>query len=401
MANLELMQELSVETPSKILMLVADGLGGLPGPDGMSELEVARIPNLDQLAAESITGLIQHVPPGLTPGSGPGHLALFGYDPMVFDIGRGVLEALGIDFDLQPGDLAARGNFCTVDAAGFITDRRAGRIPTSLNVDLCRELREKVHLDGVEAFIEPVEGYRFALVLRGPGLAEGLTETDPQREGVKPFPVQARKPEAERAARLANDFIAQAQAVLREKRPANMVMLRGFANQPAMPPMHRVYRMRTAAVAVYPMYRGLAKLAGMTVFDGGKTFTDEVAVTRRIWDDFDFVYLHYKWADSAGEDGDFAGKVQRLEELDAAIPAVRALKPDVLVVTGDHATPSVMKAHSWHPVPFLLHAPWRYPDDVRAFTERECRDGELGRFPATDVMPLAMAHAMKLTKFGA
>ncbi|MSQ27664.1 MAG: 2,3-bisphosphoglycerate-independent phosphoglycerate mutase [Dehalococcoidia bacterium] len=401
MANLELMRELSVETPSKIVMLVADGLGGLPGPDGLSELETAHLPNLHQLAAESITGLIQHVPAGLTPGSGPGHLALFGYDPLVFDIGRGVLEALGIDFDLQPGDLAARGNFCTVDEAGRITDRRAGRIPTALNVELCAELRAKVRLDGVETFIEPVEGYRFALVLRGPGLAEGLTETDPQREGVVPFEVAARRPEAQQAARLANHFIAQARAVLKDKRPANMVMLRGFANKPPIPPMHEVYRLRTAAVAVYPMYRGLAKLAGMDVFEGGKTFSDELEVTRKIWQDYDFIYLHYKWADSAGEDGDFAGKVVRLEELDAAIPAVRAMKPDVLMVTGDHATPAVLKAHSWHPVPFLLNAPWRYPDDVRAFTERDCRNGELGRFPATDVMPLAMAHAMKLTKFGA
>ena len=401
MANLELMRELSVATPSKIVMLVADGLGGLPGPDGLSELETAHLPNLHQLAAESITGLIQHVPAGLTPGSGPGHLALFGYDPLVFNIGRGVLEALGIDFDLQPGDLAARGNFCTVDDAGKITDRRAGRIPTALNVELCDELRAKVRLAGVEAFIEPVEGYRFALILRGPGLAEGLTETDPQREGVAPFLVEARRPEAELAARLANDFVAQARGVLKDKRPANMVMLRGFANKPPIPPMHHIYRLRTAAVAVYPMYRGLAKLAGMTVFEGGKTFDDELEVTKRIWKDFDFIYLHYKWADSAGEDGNFAGKVARLEELDQSIPAIREMKPDVLMVTGDHATPSVLKAHSWHPVPFLLHAPWRYPDDVRAFTERDCRNGELGRFPATDVMPLAMAHAMKLTKFGA
>ncbi len=401
MASIELMTELSVETPSKILMLVADGLGGLPGPDGLSELEVARTPNLDQLNAESICGLIQHVPAGLTPGSGPGHLALFGYDPLVFDIGRGVLEALGINFDLQPSDLAARGNFCTMDADGLITDRRAGRIATDLNVQLCNELREKVRLEGVETFIEPVEGYRFALVLRGEGLADGLTETDPQREGVAPFEVEARRPEAAKSARLANEFIAQAKAVLKDKSPANMVMLRGFANKPGMPSMREVYKLRSAAVAVYPMYCGLASLAGMDLYAGGKTFRDEVEVTRKIWNDYDFIYLHFKWADSAGEDGDFAGKVARLEELDESIPDVRALNPDVLMVTGDHSTPAVLKAHSWHPVPFLLHAPWRYPDDVRAFSERECRNGELGRFPATDVMPLAMAHAMKLTKFGA
>ena len=399
-ANLDLMRELSVETPSKIVMLVADGLGGLPGPDGLSELEVARIPNLDQLAAESICGLIQHVAPGVTPGSGPGHLALFGYDPIVYDIGRGVLEALGIDFDLQPEDLAARGNFCTVDSDGLITDRRAGRIPTELNVRLCQELR-KIELEGVELFVEPVEGYRFALIMRGPGLADGLTETDPQREGIAPFSVEARCPEAELAAALVNEFVAKARAILKDKQPANMVMLRGLAKKPAMPSMREVYRLRTAAVAVYPMYRGLAKLAGMSVFHGGKDMHDEVETTRKLWDEFDFFYVHFKWADSAGEDGNFAGKVKALEDLDTAIPALRALNPDVLVVTGDHATPSVLKSHSWHPVPFLLHAAWRHPDDVRGLTERDCRDGDLGRFAATDVMPLAMAHAMKLTKYGA
>ena len=400
MANFNLMSELSIETPSKIVMLVADGLGGLPGPEGLSELEVACIPNLDQLASESICGVIQHVLPGIPPGSGPGHLALFGYDPLVYDIGRGVLEALGIGFDLQPGDLAARGNFCTVDDAGRITDRRAGRIATQLNVELCKVLRE-IKLPGVEAFVEPVQDYRFVLVLRGPGLAEGLTETDPQREGLAPLPVHARRPEAEKAAALANEFVAKAEEALKGKQPANMVLLRGFSNRPSLPSMHEVYKLKAAGIAIYPMYRGLAQLTGMSVFPGGKDFMEEIQVAKEHWGDFDFFYIHYKYADSAGEDGNFKGKVEALERLDAGIPAIRALGPDVLMVTGDHSTPSVLKAHSWHPVPFVLHAPWRYPDDVRAFSERDCRDGDLGRFAATDVMPLAMAHAMKLAKYGA
>ena len=400
MANFDLMRELSVETTSKIVMLVADGLGGLPGPEGLSELETARLPNLNQLAAESICGVIQHVLPGITPGSGPGHLALFGYDPLVYDIGRGVLESLGIGFDLRSGDLAARGNFCTVDEAGHITDRRAGRIPTELNVELCKVLRE-ITLDGVEVFVEPVQDYRFVLVLRGPGLSEGLTETDPQREGYAPLLVQARRPEAAKAAALANEFIAKAAFALKGKQPANMVLLRGFSNRPALPPMREVYKLRAGAVAIYPMYRGLSRLVGMSVFHGGHDIQEEVLVAKQHWNEFDFFYIHYKRADSAGEDGNFPAKVKALEELDAAIPALRSLNPDVLMVTGDHSTPAILKAHSWHPVPFMLHAPWRYPDDVRAFSERDCRDGDLGRFAATDVMPLAMAHAMKLAKYGA
>ena len=400
MANFDLMRELSVETTSKIVMLVADGLGGLPGPEGLSELETARLPNLDQLAAQSICGVIQHVLPGITPGSGPGHLALFGYDPLVYDIGRGVLESLGIGFDLRPGDLAARGNFCTVNGAGRITARRAGRIPTELNVELCKALRA-IKLEGVEVFVEPVQDYRFVLVLRGPGLSEGLTETDPQREGYAPLPVQARRPEAARAAELANEFIAKAAIALKGKQPANMVLLRGFSNRPALPSMREVYKLRAGAVAIYPMYRGLSQLVGMSVFHGGHDILEEVAVAKRHWNEVDFFYIHYKRADSAGEDGNFPAKVKALEELDAVIPALRSLNPDVLMVTGDHSTPAILKAHSWHPVPFMLHAPWRYPDDVRAFSERDCRDGDLGRFAATDVMPLAMAHAMKLAKYGA
>lgn len=400
MANLDLMKELSVQTDSKIVMLVADGLGGLQGPDGLSELEAARLPNLDQLASESVCGVIQHVLPGITPGSGPGHLALFGYDPLVFDIGRGVLEALGVDFEMGTNDLAARGNFCTVGPDGKIMDRRAGRISTELCAELCNVLKQ-IKLDGAEVFVKPVEGYRWLFVLRGEGLEEGLTETDPQREGMMPMAVKARRPQAEKAARLTNQFIEQASKLLKEKQPANMVLMRGFSKLPTMPSMEEIYKLRAGAVAVYPMYRGLSKLAKMQVFKGGKNMHDEIEVARKIWDDFDFLYIHYKWSDSAGEDGNFAGKVKALEDLDEAIPALRSLGPDVLMVTGDHSTPSIMKAHSWHPVPFMLNCEGYYPDEVRSFNERDCRNGALGRFMATDVMPLAMAHAGKLAKFGA
>lgn len=401
MANFDLMRELAISTPSKIVMLVIDGLGGLPTPESGSELEVARIPNLDRLARESLCGLIQHVAPGITPGSGPGHLALFGYDPLKYLIGRGMLEAVGIEFDLKPGDLAARGNFCIVDAAGVLTDRRAGRPAMKVNAALCAAL-QGITIDGVEVLIEPVREHRFVAVFRGPGLAEGLNDTDPQREGMEPFPVRALRPGAERPAHIANRFIAEARARLQGHSKANMVMLRGFSRLPDVPPFPDLYQLKSGAVAIYPMYRGLAKLVGMEVLKTGSTFEDEIATVCEHYADYDFIYLHYKKADAAGEDGNFAAKVQALEEADRMIPVLMDdLNPDVLVVTGDHSTPALLSAHSWHPVPVALRSRLMRGDEVTEFSERAFRFGDLGRYPAEDLMPIVMANAMKLAKYGA
>jgi len=176
---LDLIRSLAVTNTTKIVLVSLDGLGGLPRPEtGRSELETARLPNLSALATSAACGLIRHVAPGITPGSGPGHLGLFGYDPLAYQVGRGVLEALGIEFDLRAGDLAARGNFCTIDGGGLITDRRAGRIPTEVCVRLTERLRT-IRLPGVEVLVEPVKEHRFVLVLRGGGLAGRLSETDP------------------------------------------------------------------------------------------------------------------------------------------------------------------------------------------------------------------------------
>ena len=398
---LDLIRPLVVDNDTKIVLLSLDGLGGLPRPEtGRSELETARLPNLTRLASEAACGLVRHVAPGITPGSGPGHLGLFGYDALRFQVGRGVLEALGIEFDLRAGDVAARGNFCTVDAHGLITDRRAGRISTDVCVRLTDRLRT-IRVPGVEVLVEPVKEHRFVLVLRGPGLSGRLSETDPQLLGKPPLPVHGLDAEAAATATRVNEFIAQAARLLADATPANMILLRGFDQLPALPRFPEVFGLRAAAIAAYPMYRGLAKLVGMDVLKTGATYAEEIATMREHWGAYDFFFVHYKDTDKAGEDGDFDAKVQALERFDAFLPEIRALNADVLLITGDHATPSILAAHGWQPVPALLWSRYCGADAVTAFTERACGAGSLGLLPAHHLMPLVMANALRLTKFGA
>ncbi|HYE90884.1 MAG TPA: 2,3-bisphosphoglycerate-independent phosphoglycerate mutase [Terriglobales bacterium] len=398
---LELIRPLVIPNDSKIVLLSLDGLGGLPRPEtGKSELETARIPHLHRLATEGACGLLRHVAPGITPGSGPGHLGLFGYDPLQYLVGRGVLEALGIEFDLRAGDLAARGNFCTVDAAGNITDRRAGRIATDVCVRLTERLKT-IRIPGVEVIVEPVKEHRFVLVLRGAGLGGRLSETDPQVLGKPPLPVRALDADSGLSAELVNAFVAQARALLADAAPANMVLLRGFDRLPDLPRFPEAFGVRAAAIAAYPMYRGLAKVVGMDVLKTGGGFADEVATLREHWQSYDYFFVHYKDTDKAGEDGDFDAKVAALERFDAFVPEIEALRPDVLVVSGDHASPSVLAAHGWQPVPVLIRSRYSGADPVTAFTERACAAGTLGTLPAQHLMPLVLANALRLTKFGA
>jgi 2,3-bisphosphoglycerate-independent phosphoglycerate mutase len=398
---LDLIRDLVITNGSKIVLLSLDGLAGLPDPGtGRSELETARLPHLDALATRAACGLIRHVAPGITPGSGPGHLGLFGYDPLAYRVGRGVLEALGIEFDLRPGDVAARGNFCTVDGRGAITDRRAGRIATETAMRLTDRLRS-VRLPGAELFVEPVKEHRFVLVLRAAGLGGRLTETDPQALGTAPLPVRALDADSQRTAVLVNTFVDEARRLLADAAPANMVLLRGFDRLPDLPRFPEVFGLRAAAIAAYPMYRGLARLVGMEVLKTGSTFADEMATLRQDWDAYDFFFLHYKDTDKAGEDGDFPAKVAALERLDAFVPEIEALRPDVLAITGDHASPAVLAGHGWQPVPVLLWSRHCGADPVRAFSERACAGGTLGVMPAQHLMPLVMANALRLTKFGA
>ncbi len=401
MIGLDQIKDIARPTPSKIVLLVIDGLGGLPHPKtGMTELEAAKTPNLDRLAKEGICGIMDPVSPGIIPGSAPGHLALFGYDPLRFVVGRGVLEALGIDFELEERDVAARGNFCTVDERGLITDRRAGRISTQRCTELCG-LLSGLNIENTRLFVSPVKEHRFVAVFRGEGLSSELSDSDPQKEGLAPKSVIALSAEATRAASIANEFIARAKAALADQYPTNMVLLRGFAKYPDFPKMGEVFGLKAAAIAPYPMYRGLAKVVGMEPLATGATIEEEFFALIDHYNSYDYFFLHVKEADIAGEDGDFDRKVRVIEEVDRALPRLIGLDPDVIIVSGDHSTPAVLKGHSWHPVPFLLRSQWCRPDGVEEFSERACCLGALGRFPATDVMPLALANALKLDKFGA
>ena len=400
MIDLPFLADICRPTSSKIVLLVVDGLGGAPNPETKkSELETAKLPNLDKLANRSAAGVTTPVMHGITPGSGPGHMALFGYDPVKYLMGRGVLEALGIDVDLGPGDLAARGNLCTVDGNNNITDRRAGRIPTAESAPLVEMLND-IEISGVDVKVYPVQDYRFVLVMRGGDLSDNISETDPQMTGVLPLEARALDEASERAAAHVRAFITAAGEVLREREYANMAMLRGFSLLPELPDFGERYSLNPGAVAAYPMYRGLAKVVGMRVIPTGMTFDEELDTLEEHFDEHDFFFLHYKPADAAGEDGDFAAKVRTLEALDACVERLVEMRPDVLVVAGDHSTPAILAAHSWHPVPLLVHSAWTEGEGIEGFTERACSTGSLRSLPATEVMLLAMAHAGKLLKYG-
>lgn len=397
----DLVKKLAIKNESKIVLVVADGLGGLPlSPGGKTELETARTPNLDALAKSGVLGLSTPVLPGVTPGSGPGHLGLFGYDPLQFQIGRGVLEALGIDFDLGPNDVAIRGNFCTLNDQGIITDRRAGRIASEIGVRLCEKL-DKIKVPGVEVFVRPVKEYRLVVVFRGEGLGGNVEDTDPQKTGVAPLDPVARDAASKKTAEVAKAFLAQARDVLKNDAPANFFTMRGIDKRPAIPTFEELYGLRAAAIAVYPMYRGLARLVSMNVLDAGQTLDDQCSRLETVWNDYDFFFLHYKYTDSTGEDGNFPAKVERIEQLDAAMPRISKLGPTVLIVTGDHSTPSKMKSHSWHPVPVLMSAEMCRTDATTEFSESACLQGGLGQFQAKYLMSLAMAHAGRFEKYGA
>ncbi|MFH1923489.1 MAG: 2,3-bisphosphoglycerate-independent phosphoglycerate mutase [Planctomycetota bacterium] len=405
----DLTRSLKTTNDSKIVMLVADGLGGLPiEPGGPTELEAANTPNLDRLAQRGVLGSMLPIKPGITPGSGPGHLGLFGYDPLKYLIGRGALEATGIGFALGPNDVAIRANFATLDAQGNITNRRGGSGPTdrlSSEDALVRveKLRE-VSVPGVEIFVEPVREHRFVVVFRGEGLGGRVADTDPQKTGVPPLaplPQEAQDDESRRTAEVAGEFIAQAQKLLGDFPKANGLTMRGFSARPALPSYEEVYGLRAAAIAVYPMYKGLARLVGMEIAGEPGTLEEEIDVLEQVYGDYDFFFVHFKYPDSRGEDGDFQAKVEMIEAFDAIVPRVEALEPEVVIVTGDHSTPAAMSGHSWHPVPTLLAADRCRPDACRKFGETEALSGGLGHFEAKYLMPLALAHADRLAKFGA
>src|SRR5215475_7388056 len=393
---------LAIQNDRKIVVLLIDGLGGLSHKDYgyKTELEYAKHPNLDRLAARGATGMVTPVLPGVTPGSGPAHLALFGLDPISFQIGRGVLEALGIGIVPEPTDVLARGNFCTVDDQGLIIDRRAGRIPTHIceeRLELLRDIR--VPRSDIE--LHAVQDHRFVLRLKGTGLDGDITNTDPGAVGAKPKPAKALTPRAEVTAKLVNAFVDQAFDRLKGQSAANALVLRGFSMLPNIPSFEELYGLRSAALAIYPMYKGLARTVGMEILNCGNAFPDQLRTLETHWDGYDYFFIHYKYTDSCGEDGEFLSKVNHIETLDGAIGPLVSLEPAVLAVTGDHSTPAALKSHSWHPVPLLLVSPTCRRDGSMAFTESVCARGGLGTLESKYLMGLLLAHALRLEKFGA
>lgn len=483
MTRRDLLARLAQRNDRRIVLLVLDGVGDLrTDPQPRTPLEEARTPNLDRLAARSSLGRLVPAGAGVTPGSGPGHLALFGYEPTSpeADIGRGVLEALGLGLDIAPDAVVARGNFATVDGEGLLVDRRAGRIPTAEGRRICALLARRIEAaggvlgDGIEVEVHPGEAYRFVLVFRAvdgtPPLDARLADTDPQQPGVPPLPLesstavesagssspdtdpqprraaspleaaaaagsagssasvtdpQPRRAEspldgyadsgaasgdppdgrddqsARQTARRLAPAIDLLQAELRDEDRANAFLLRGFSKLPALRGVGELYGLRAAALAGYPLYRGVAKACGMEVVDCGKTFGEALDRLEERWADFDYFFLHVKGTDMAGEDGDPAAKTAAIEEVDALLPRLLGLGPDVLAITGDHSTPAPMKAHSWHPVPVLLRSANCFVDECSRFTETEATRGAIGTLPASDLMGLLLANAGKLQKFGA
>ncbi|MGQ9621923.1 MAG: 2,3-bisphosphoglycerate-independent phosphoglycerate mutase [Candidatus Caldatribacteriaceae bacterium] len=401
---LDNLKSLAKKGESKMVLCVVDGLGGIPHPEfgGKTELEAASTPNLDNLARKSAVGLMMPVNYGITPGSGPGHVALFGYDPEELTIGRGVLEALGVGMELKEDDVAARANFATKNAEGIITDRRAGRISTEECQRLVQQIQERVRrIEDTEILLKAGKEHRFVLVLRGKGLGDSLRDTDPQKEGLKPYEPKGSDEPSEKTARIVRAFLEEAEKSIQKETKANAILLRGFSKSPNIEKFPERYKVRALAIAVYPMYKGIARLFGFDTPDVGGDLRDEIDLLKSKWNDYDFFFLHYKDTDKAGEDGDFSRKVQCIEYFDSLLPEILSLSPDVLVVTGDHSTPSLLRGHSWHPCPVLLYSPYGGISTAQRFTEKECASGYLGHFPAKALMSLILSSALRLGKFGA
>jgi len=405
----KIVSELVEKNGTKIILIVLDGLGGLPVKDGKSELELSETPNLDKLVKESATGLHIPVSPGISPGSGPGHLSIFGYDPIKWEIGRGLLEALGIGLNVIDKDIAIRTNYATVKEENgriIVLDRRAGRIPTEENRRLTKKITERIkEIDGVQIIMEPAMEYRSALILRFKDKVNGkmamIKETDPQMVGEEVIPPEPLTTEAKRVSEILKKFLKEVKEILKGER-ANYLLLRGYSTVPDIPKFPEVYKLKAGCIATYPMYKGLSKLVGMEIIPvSGFSIEEELKVLKKVYKDFDFIYFHIKKTDSYGEDGNFEKKIHIIEEFDNILPEILSLGFDVVSITGDHSTPSKMKSHSFHPVPVLIHSPYVFGGLSNRFTERECLKGELGIIKGVNLMPLLLAHARRLKKYGA
>jgi len=386
----------------RIVFVVLDGLGGLPHPDtGLTELEAASTPNLDALAARASLGVHTPIAPGITPGSGPAHLSIFGYDPLEHVVGRGALSALGVGMELEPGDVAARLNLATFDGDGNVVDRRAGRPSDDEARRVVARLLDALQPpEGIRIDLEVEKEHRVVLRLRGEGLEAEVSDTDPLVEGRPELPCEAHEPGSERTAAVVNEFLAQVRRILADEPALNGFLARGFAAWTHIPGYADRFQLRASAIAKYPMYRGVARLVGMEAPAVPGSTAETVAVLEEAYERYDFHFLHFKDTDTRGHDGDFAGKVAAIEEIDALVPRIAALDPEVIVVTGDHCTPTLLEEHSWHPVPTLIASACARPTGA-AFGESTCRLGDLGQMHGTDLIGHALAHAGRLVKFGA
>jgi 2,3-bisphosphoglycerate-independent phosphoglycerate mutase len=403
----ELYSELTLKPNAKLALIVLDGLGDLATKEQsyLTPLEAAHTPNLDALCKNSAQGRMIPVAPGITPGSGPGHLGLFGYDPLEFQVGRGVIEALGLGVELKAGDVCARANFATLDAKGIVTDRRAGRIPTETCEKLVALLAAKIKKIGdTQVIIKAGKEHRFVVVFRGKGLEGPLTDADPNREGYVIPAVKPRDPQNAKQKKMAGliaEFYKQALPILKNEKPANGFLMRGIAHQPEIPLFEERYKLKPACLAVYPMYKGLAQLVGMKKIEGPQTIAEQFERYLAEYDNYDFFFIHYKYTDKAGEDGNFAAKKKAIEDFDAALPILLKKCPDVIAITGDHSTPCALKGHSWHPQPLLLNSSVSGSDKLERFTETGANSGSLGIFPAKFLIRLMQANAKMFDKFGA
>lgn len=407
---MDILKSLVKINDSKILLIVLDGLGGLPVKEGKTELERAKTPNLDGLVKKSATGLHIPVDYGITPGSGPGHLGLFGYDPIKYQIGRGILEALGLGLEVKETDIAVRGNYATVkyeNGKPIVVDRRAGRIPTEENRRITRKLQEAIkEIDGVQIILKAGMEHRLAVIFRFPEPlppgSDEINDTDPQEVGREPLRAEGGNHNAQKVASIVNKFIERVSEILKDEPKANYILLRGFSQKPDIPTMEERFGLKACCIAVYPMYKGLASLVGMEIVEfSGDTIQDEIDTLKRVWSEYDFFFVHIKKTDSYGEDGNYEGKVKVIEDFDKHLPQFLELKPNVVAITGDHSTPSIIKGHSWHPVPLLIHSPYVLGGTSERFTERECLKGEIGIIPAQKIIQLLLANAGRLKKFGA
>jgi 2,3-bisphosphoglycerate-independent phosphoglycerate mutase len=401
----EIIRQTIKKNNSKIVLLVADGLGDIPSPklENKTPLEYAHTPNLDKLASQSALGRMYPVLPGITPGSGPGHLGLFGYDPLNTIIGRGVLEAVGIGFELKSGDVAARCNFATLNDKGLIVDRRAGRIPTEKTIELCNLLKEIKEINGVEIIIKPGKGHRFVTIFRSKEqeIGASINDTDPLNEGKPPLIAEGENPPSQFLAGIVNQFFTIGHELIKDKVPANAFLMRGFASKPKIPSLRDKYLLESAAIAAYPMYRGIASLLGMTLLPSSDSIASLFETYIQFRKKYDFFYIHVKGTDQAGEDGDLESKIDCIEKIDQGLSILLENKPDVLAITGDHSSPCAMRSHSWHPVPILIHSDFCGADPIYQFHENACNNGSLGFFESKYLMGLLLANSKRLDKYGA